>query len=160
VNKITAVTPELPRKNVERLIATLTTTRTQIAKRRSSRIALNTSVGLSGEDSQKSPFTMPAKATNLNRHGAAIHLPRQLAVGSVVRVRNTRGTQVSARVVALLAASQAISIYGIEFVEQDDAANSFWGITFPALEGRPACAHGSEQTGVARRKRGIPPLHS
>jgi hypothetical protein len=103
---------------------------------------------------------MPAKATNLNRHGAAIHLSRQLAVGSIVLVRNTLGTQVSARVVALLATSQAISIYGIEFVEQDDAANSFWGITFPAIEGRAASAHGSEQTGVARRKRGIPPLHS
>jgi len=160
VNKITAVTPELPKKNVERLIATIGTTRTQIAKRRSSRIALNTRVGLSGQDSQKSPFTMPAKATNLNRHGAAIHLSRQLAVGSIVLVRNTRGTQVSARVVALLATSQAISIYGIEFVEQDDAANSFWGITFPAIEGRAASAHGSEQTGVARRKRGIQPLHS
>ena len=137
---------------------TTTTNRTQIAKRRSSRIALNTSVGLSGMDPHKHPFTMPAKATNLNRYGAAVHLSRQLLVGSTVMVRNARGTQVSARVVAQLAASQGVSVYGIEFVERDDAANSFWGITFPALGG--ANAQAGEQSGVARRKRGMPSFQS
>jgi hypothetical protein len=103
---------------------------------------------------------MPAKATNLNRYGAAIHLPRQLLVGSTVMVRNARGTRVSARVVAQLAVSQGISVYGIEFLEQGDIANNFWGITFPPLESRAASPHVSEQTGIARRKRGIPALQS
>ena len=103
--------------------------RPQIAKRRSTRIALDTSIGLSGEDSQKCPFNMPAKATNLNKHGAAIRFPRQLLVGSVINVRNTRGTQVLARVVAQLAASQGISVYGVEFVEHGEVENSFWGIS-------------------------------
>lgn len=88
-------------------------------------MALNTPIGLSGQDIQQCPFTMPAKATDLNRFGAAIHLPRQLLVGSTVIVRNARGTQVSARIVAQLAASQGLSIYGIEFVKQDEIASSF-----------------------------------
>jgi hypothetical protein len=125
-----------PKGNIERPMSTLAPTRAQISKRRSSRIALNTSIGLSGHDRQKCPFTMPAKATNLNRHGAAIQLPRELLVGSTVMVRNARGTQVSARVVSQLAASQGISVYAIEFAEQDDAANNFWGITFPPIASR------------------------
>src|SRR5215475_6198996 len=107
------------------------TTRAQIAKRRSNRMALSAPVGLSGEDTQKVPFSMPARATNLNRYGAAIHVSRQLLVGSTVTVRNTRGTQISARVVAQLATSQGVSVYGIEFIEQGNAETSFWGISFP-----------------------------
>jgi PilZ domain len=150
------VTPQ----HSERGLMSLTTNRLQISKRRSSRIALNTSVGLSGQDIQKCPFTMPAKATNLNRHGAAIQLPRQLLVGSTVMVRNARGTQVSARVVAQLAVSQGLSIYGIEFLQQDDTTNSFWGITFPALEGRTSGAQAADQIGIAGRRRGMLSLRS
>jgi hypothetical protein len=128
------------------------TQRAQIAKRRSGRIALNTSVGLSGHDRQKSPFTVPAKATNLNRHGAAIHVSRDLLVGSIIVVRNPRGTQVSARVVSQLTASQGVSVYAMEFIEHDDAANNFWGITFPQIANRVAAA---EQSGMARRRRGL-----
>jgi hypothetical protein len=128
------------------------TPRPQIAKRRSTRIALNTSIGLSGHDRQKCPFTQPAKATNLNRHGAAIHVARDLLVSSIIMVRNPRGTQVSARIVSQLAASQGVSVYAIEFIEQDDAANNFWGITFPPIASRVAMA---EQAGMARRRRGL-----
>jgi len=93
---------------------------------------------------------MPAKATNLNRYGAAIHLPRQLSVGSTVTVRNKRGNQLSARVVAQLAVSHEVSAYGIEFMEPGDVSNGFWGISFPALENRGATAQVAEQTGIAR----------
>lgn len=75
---------------------------------------------------------MPARATSLNRHGAAVQLNRELLVGSVVVVRNKRGTQVSARVVAQVSALQGVHTYGIEFVEQDDISRDFWGITFPS----------------------------
>ena len=122
-------------------MATITaTTRAQIARRRSSRMALTVPVGLSGEDNQKCAFTMPAKATNLSRYGAAIHVSRTLSVGSTVRVRNERGTQISARVVAQLAVSNGVSAYGIEFVEPGDTSNGFWGINFPPLENRRATA--------------------
>jgi hypothetical protein len=95
-------------------------------------MALNASVGLSGHDRQKCAFTMmPAKATNLNRHGAAVQLHRELQIGSTVVVRNQRGALVSARVVSQLAASRGVPTYAIEFVEQDDKAKGFWGITFP-----------------------------
>jgi hypothetical protein len=111
--------------------ATLTLNRIQLGKRRSNRMALHSPVGLSGQDRQKSSFTMTARATNLNRHGAAVQLQRELVVGSVVSVRNNRGTEVSARIVAQVAAREGVPTYAIEFVEQDYTAESFWGITFP-----------------------------
>jgi hypothetical protein len=117
-------------------------------------MALSAPVGVSGEDSQKCAFTMPAKATNLNRYGAAIHVSRQLLLGSTVTVRNTRGTQLSARVVAQLAVSQGVSAYGIEFMESGDVSNGFWGISFPPLESRGATAKVAVQEGIAR------PTHS
>lgn len=113
-------------------VASARVSRSQVAKRRSGRMALNAPIGLSGEDRQKCSFTMPAKATNLNRHGAAVQLNRELLVGSTVVVRNQRGTLLSARVVAQLAGPQGVPTYAIEFLEQDDKAKNFWGITFPS----------------------------
>ncbi|MGA7906180.1 MAG: PilZ domain-containing protein [Candidatus Sulfotelmatobacter sp.] len=114
------------------LIATEGIRRAPMAKRRSSRMGLHAAIGLSGKDRQKCAFTMPARATNLNRHGAAVRLNRELAVGSVVQVQNQRGTQVAARVVARLATVEGVCTYAIEFVEQDDRARDFWGISFPS----------------------------
>jgi len=110
-----------------------TVCRSPISKRRSPRIALNAPVAVSGEDRTKSAFSVTAKATNLNRHGAAILVGRELRVGTTVLVNNGRGIQVSARIVAQVNAMQdGVQTYGIEFVEQDSRANGFWGITFPA----------------------------
>jgi hypothetical protein len=95
-------------------------------------MALNASIGLSGEDRLKCSFTMPARATNLNKHGAAVQLTRDLAVGSVVQLRGKNGNQASARIVAQLKASQGVSTYAIEFVEQDGGVTNFWGISFPS----------------------------
>jgi hypothetical protein len=112
-------------------MTTVAVNRIQVSKRRSSRIALNARIGLSGQDREKCTFTMPARATNLNRHGAAIQLNRELLVGSAVVVRNGRGTQASARVVAQVSAAQGVYTYGVEFLE-GDAVKDFWGITFPS----------------------------
>jgi len=106
--------------------------RTQLGKRRSSRMALNAAVALSGQDSQKNAFNLPARATNLNRHGAAVALQRELQVGSTIIVQNKRGTEIAARVVAQLAALQGVPTYAIEFLDKDDKAKAFWGITFPS----------------------------
>ena len=105
--------------------------RSAISKRRSNRMALSASVGLTGEDRQKATFTITARATNLNRHGAAVAIDRQLQVGSTITVKNQRGEEVPARVVAQLAALQGVLTYGIEFVDQDERAKNFWGISFP-----------------------------
>ena len=75
---------------------------------------------------------MPARATNLNRHGAAVQLHRELLVGSIVAVKNNRGTQISARVVSQLVARDGVPTFAIEFVEEDDKAKDFWGIIFPS----------------------------
>ena len=95
-------------------------------------MSLSAPVGLTGEDRQKGSFAIDARATNLNKHGAAVQLGRELMVGSVITLRNKQGAQVSARVVARLAAVQGVSTYGIEFVERDASAESFWGISFPS----------------------------
>jgi hypothetical protein len=113
------------------LVLNATATRSQMAKRRSNRMALHAAVGLSGEDRQKSPFTMAAKATKLNKHGAAVQVRGELLVGSIVTVDNKRGAALSARVVAQLAAVEGVSTYAIEFAEQDERAETFWGIIFP-----------------------------
>jgi hypothetical protein len=125
--------PAHPRSKSHRsdLAANATATRSQIAKRRSNRMALHASIGLSGEDRQKRSFTMPAKATKLNKHGAAVQLSRELLVGSVVSINNKQGTKLSARVVAQVAALEGVSTYAIEFVEQGERAETFWGIIFP-----------------------------
>ena len=108
-------------------------TRSPISKRRSNRMGLNAAVGLKGEDRHKSSFTTEAKAINLNRHGAAIQLRRELAVGSTILIRHPqRGMEVSARIVSLIAAVEGLRTYGVEFVEQDDRAKNFWGISFPS----------------------------
>jgi hypothetical protein len=112
-------------------LANATAGRSQMGKRRSNRMALHASVGLSGEDRQKISFTMPAKATKLNRHGAAVQLRRELLVGSFVTVNNKHGAALSARVVAQLAALEGVSTYAIEFVERGERAETFWGIVFP-----------------------------
>ena len=81
---------------------------------------------------KKSSFAMQARATGLNKHGAAVQLTRELQMGSVVILKHPSGAQISARVVALLTASQGVSTYGVEFLEQDESAQKFWGITFPS----------------------------
>jgi hypothetical protein len=105
--------------------------RIQQLKRRSSRIALNAKVGVSGEDRQKCSFTMSARATGLNRHGAAVQLNRELPIGSTVVIQNSRRSQASARVVTQVSAAGGVFTYGVEFQEGESAKN-FWGITFPS----------------------------
>ena len=105
--------------------------RSQLGKRRSTRMALGASVTLSGQDRQKLAFSLPARATNLNRHGAAVALHRDLQVGATIIVQNQRKVAIPARVVAQLAALQGIPTYAIEFLEKEEKAKTFWGITFP-----------------------------
>jgi hypothetical protein len=101
-------------------------------KRRSSRIALHAAVGLSGQDRRNQAFSVSARATNLNQYGAAVRVSRELVAGTTVQVRNKRGTQVSARIVAQVSAAEGVHTYGIEFMEQGMKATGFWGITFPS----------------------------
>jgi hypothetical protein len=68
--------------------------------------------------------------TNLNRHGAAIQLKCELLVGSIVVVRNNRGAQAFARVVAHVAGMKGVRTYGIEFLEENDRMKNFWGSPF------------------------------
>ena len=115
-------------------LATYMTTipfRNGISKRRSSRMFLNAAVHLSGHDHRKASFTVTARATNLNRFGAAVQVQHELSVGSTLVMRNQRGAEVPARVVTQITAAEGIRTYGIEFVEPD-SQEPFWGISFPS----------------------------
>jgi hypothetical protein len=113
-------------------MATLAVNRSAVPKRRSSRIALNAPVGLSGENQASTSFRLSANATNLNRHGAALQVSRELLVGTTVLVQNKRGARISARIVAQVNPIEGKLTYGIEFVEDTDRSRNFWGIAFPA----------------------------
>jgi hypothetical protein len=68
---------------------------------------------MSSYDHTKCAFAAPAKATKLNRHGAAIQLNRELLIGSTVVLQNTRHIQLSARVVTQVSA-QRQGVYTLE----------------------------------------------
>src|SRR5262249_25080008 len=104
-----------------------------LGKRRSTRMALHASVGLSGQDRQKLAFNLPARATNLNRHGAAVALHRDLQVGSTIIVQNQRGTAITARVVAQLASFHGTPSCAIEFVDKEERAKAFGEIPSPTI---------------------------
>jgi hypothetical protein len=105
--------------------------RIQVPKQRFTPMLLKTSVEVAGDDRLKCPFAMRATATSLNPNGAVIQLARDLIVGSVVLIQNRRGTRLSARIVSCLSSTNGIFNYDVEFVEEDEEANSFWGISFP-----------------------------
>ena len=131
------------------------------AKRRSVRLALNVAVRLDGHDRQKSVFTsLPAHTTNLNRHGAAILVTRELLIGSTLSVRHGHGgIKAPARIVAQVSAAQGKFTYGIEFTDCN-ATRDFWGIAFPPLEGKGTAAQLAEQAGIVRRRAAIPAVYS
>jgi len=112
-------------------MTTIPVVRNAASKRRSNRMLLHAAVHVSGEDRRKASFTASARATNLNRCGAAVQVNRELPVGSTVVVRNQRGLEVSARVVTQISARDGLCTYGIEFLETDDQEKAFWGISFP-----------------------------
>jgi hypothetical protein len=101
------------------------------SRRRTKRIALTVPIQVSGEDVEKSFFTLTASASSLNRNGAALHLNRDLSVGSVLVLKNSRGTRTSVRVAAQVLTRDGSYMYGVEFTDQADRPGDFWGIAFP-----------------------------
>jgi len=99
-------------------------------QRRSPRIALLMHINVAGQDLQNCAFSEAATATNLNLHGAAIHLNRQLIIGSVITVTNRIGLEAPARIVAQVGVAEGAFIYGIEFVKGRQP--NFLGVSFYA----------------------------
>lgn len=99
-------------------------------QRRSPRIALLIPINVTGQDAEKCAFSEAATATALNLHGAAIHLNRQLTIGSVITVANRIGIEAPARIVAQVGVAEGAFIYGIEFVQGRQP--NFLGVSFYA----------------------------
>jgi hypothetical protein len=74
-------------------------------------------INVAGHDLQKCAFSEAATATNLNLHGATIHVNRQLIVGSIITVMNRDGIEAAARIVAQVGVAEGAFIYGIGFVQ-------------------------------------------
>ena len=99
-------------------------------QRRSPRIAVLMPINVAGQDLQKCAFSEAATATNLNLHGAAIQLNRQLIIGSVISVSNRIGIEAPARIVAQVGVAEGAFIYGVEFVQGRQP--NFLGVSFYA----------------------------
>jgi hypothetical protein len=99
-------------------------------QRRSPRIDLLIPINVAGQDLQMCAFSEAATATALNLHGAAIHLNRQLTIGSVITVKNRIGIEAPARIVAQVGVAEGAFIYGIEFVQGRQP--NFLGVSFYA----------------------------
>jgi hypothetical protein len=112
-------------------INTSATVSRALSRRRTKRLALTAPVEVSGEDVQGSYFRVTARASNLNRNGAALHLNRYLSTGAVLMIQNSRGARTSARIVARTSTGEGLYTYGVEFLEAD-SVKDFWGITFPS----------------------------
>lgn len=97
-------------------------------KRRTSRIAVAQKVGISGHDRNGQEFNVSAKATNLNLFGGSILLPKQVSIGSTLKVRNNQRIEAAVKVVSQTKPVSGMHSYGVQFL--DDAAG-FWGIHFP-----------------------------
>jgi len=88
-----------------------------------------------GQDLQKRVFSETATATNLNLHGAAIQLNRQLLVGSVITITNRNGIKTSARIVRQVGVTEGTFSDGVEFVEERQP--NLLGVSFYALKQGP-----------------------
>jgi len=99
-------------------------------QRRSPRIALPICINVIGHDLEKRAFSEADTTTNLNLHGAAIKLDRQLIVGSVITISNRCGIESPARVVSHVGVVKGEFIYGIEFVQGRQP--NFLGVSFYA----------------------------
>ncbi len=88
-------------------------------------------IGVSGQDRTGQEFTVNGKATNLNYYGAAILVPRQLPVGTTLKVRNNHKFEAAVKVVSQINAVSGMHGYGVQFVEE---AAGFWGIHFPTAD--------------------------
>jgi len=97
-------------------------------KRRTTRVALQQAVGISGQDHNGQEFTVGGKATNLNLHGGAIMVPRQVNVGATLTVRNIQKLEAAVKVVSQIRAVAGMHSYGVQFLND---ADGFWGIHFP-----------------------------
>jgi hypothetical protein len=95
-------------------------------------MALYAAIGACGEDRQKAAFTITATATNLNRHGAAVQLNRELQAGSVVNVKNQRGIPFSAPHRGATART-AGSPLRYRILDEDDTANELLGNFVPHM---------------------------
>jgi hypothetical protein len=99
-------------------------------QRRSPRVPLLMPINVAGQDLQKCAFSEAATATNLNLHGAAIHLNRQLIIGSVITVTNGIGIEAPARIVVQVGVVEGAFIYGVEFIQGRQP--NFLGVSFYA----------------------------
>lgn len=113
-------------------------------QRRSPRIALQIPIHVAGQDVQNCAFSEAATATALNLHGAAIHLNRQLAIGSVIAVANRIGIEAPARIVAQVGVVEGVFTYGIEFVQGRQP--NFLGVSFYASVCHLTSAQSSAQS--------------
>lgn len=99
-------------------------------QRRSRRISVPVAVVLRGADSAEAGFSVSARATNLNLHGAVVMASKKLELGQNISIRNPGGAEVAARVVCELRYHRGEHTYGVELISSAPILG-FWGVQFP-----------------------------
>lgn len=102
-------------------------------KRRTPRLCMTQTIGVTGQDRNGQNFTVGGKATSLNYYGAAIMVPRQVPVGSTLTVRNNHRFEAAVKVVSQIKAVSGMHSYGVQFLDEQIG---FWGIHFPIIDGK------------------------
>jgi hypothetical protein len=104
------------------------------ASRRSDRVSMTLLLTITGKDAQGAEFSEPASTMLINRHGAVVLFPRELAAEQRVHVQrqapNERHREADVRVVGQFGKQQDDFLYGIEVL---DYAIDLWGVEFPAI---------------------------
>jgi len=105
-----------------------------LARRRSDRVSLTLLLEASGKDSQGQEFKEPARTLLINRTGAVIVFPRELAPEQTIHLRRQAPTEshreTDVRVVNQFGHQRDGYLYGIEI---EDPSTDLWGVEFPPV---------------------------
>jgi PilZ domain len=104
------------------------------AKRRSDRVSLTLLLEASGKDTQGQEFKEPARTLLINRTGAVIVFPRELAPEQRIHLRRQAPTEshreTDVRVVNQFGHQRDGYLYGVEI---EDPSKDLWGVEFPPV---------------------------
>jgi PilZ domain len=104
------------------------------AKRRSDRVSLTLLLEASGRDTQGQEFKEPARTLLINRTGAVIVFPRELAPEQRIHLRRQAAAEshreTDVRVVNQFGHQRDGYLYGVEI---EDPSKDLWGVEFPPV---------------------------
>lgn len=104
----------------------------ETSQRRSQRVMLSTWVVVTGDSTDKKPFSEQTQTAVVSAHGAMVTLHAKVAIGQSLKLRNAKTEEEVACRVAYISPHQSQKReVGIDFME---ARPLFWHISFPPTD--------------------------